>query len=112
MNGGFYSAYLIKGLQISKYTSISAVKGNPQTGNIEEINEVSDSMNKFDIGMIAGTGLSYPINNQLKISIEGSMHLGLIEIDNKDLKNRNTSRYNRSYNLLIGCSYTLKNKKK
>jgi len=115
VNSGLYMSYLLRGKHHveSTYETINPGKGNIQRyENNEEID--LENTNRFDLGPLAGGGLSYPISNQLRISIEGSVHLGLIDMNkNLDLKNyKHYSRHNYSYNLLIGCSYKLQENKK
>ena len=78
----------------------------PDTTYISEID--IEGYNRLDVGFILGGG-SYPIHPKLRIYIEGSMHLGLIDLN----KNSDYSFYDNlsyqylSYNILLGCSYNL-----
>ena len=101
LNAGIYSSYLIKIIEevSTKGTNIDTFVINQLTANTVY------GYQRFDFGLILGSGFSYELNNKIHFTFDANMEYGLIEISR--LKNSN-QRYNIGYNFQLVCSYRLK----
>jgi len=114
LNSGFYTAYCIQSVdkligppEFLDFLSVSGGSYHRDDGN-GLLNQ--ENYNKLDFGFVLGGGGAYSLNKYLKLSFETSLHLGLKSLnkdwfaeDFSDLKSRN-----RSFNLLLGFSYSFK----
>ena len=118
INTGFYTSYLLDVIEITEYsnidTTIRVVVGDniiveeqdKNKGNPQRYTDPIEGYSRLDLGFIVGGGVSYIINNRIRLSFESNLEYGLI---NKYTHNISTplSHYNIDYNFLFGCSYIL-----
>jgi hypothetical protein len=116
INTGFYTSYLLDVIEITEYSNIDTTirvvvgdniiveqqdnnKGNPQRST-----DPIDGYNRLDFGFVVGGGVSYIINDKIRLSFESNLEYGLI---NKYIQENSFTHYNIAYNFLFGCSYIL-----
>ena len=120
INTGFYSSYLIDVIQITEYSNIDTTirifvgdniiveqqdkKGNLQRG---ENTDPFEGYNRLDLGLVVGGGVSYIINDRIRLSFESNLEYGLINKINKSIQENPFTNYNIAYNFLFSCSYIL-----
>ena len=116
INTGFYASYLLDMIEITEYSNIDTTirvvlgdniiveeqdknKGNPQRDT-----DPIEGYSRLDLGFIVGGGVSYIINDRIRLSFESNLEYGLI---NKYIQESPFTNYNIAYNFLFGCSYIL-----
>ena len=100
LNAGIYSSYLIKIIQ-----EVSAKGTNIDFFEINQLNRNHNEHQRFDFGLILGSGFSYALNNKIHFTFDTNLEYGLIKTSR--LKN-SKPKYNIGYNFQLGCSYRLK----
>jgi len=111
INTGFYTSYLLKTMEEQRgdglaYTFRDYVNPNYQTVVNENKGGVSkslDGLNRIDFGLVFGGGISYTINERIRLLLDFYTELGLV--NGVGIRKSAFSQYNISYNLLSGCSY-------
>tara|TARA_Y100000589_G_scaffold309927_1_gene327849 strand:- start:492 stop:1469 length:978 start_codon:yes stop_codon:yes gene_type:complete len=118
INTGFYTSYLLDVIEIIEQSYIDTTirvvlgdniiveeqdknKGNPQRTDTDPI----DGYNRLDFGLVLGVGVSYIINDKIRLSFESNLEYGLINKYKEDYSFY--AHYNIAYNFLFGCSYIL-----
>jgi hypothetical protein len=116
INTGFYASYLLDVIEITEYsnidTTIRVVLGDniiveeqdQNKGNPQRYTDPIEGYSRFDLGFIVGGGVSYIINDRIRLSFESNLEYGLI---NKYIQDNPFTNYNIAYNFLFGCSYIL-----
>ena len=116
INTGFYASYLLDVIEITEYsnidTTIRVVLGDniiveeqdKNKGNARIDTDPIEGYSRLDLGFIVGGGVSYIINDRIRLSFESNLEYGLI---NKFIQENPFTNYNIAYNFLFGCSYIL-----
>ena len=65
-----------------------------------------DIFNKLDVGFVSGIGVSQPVSNALKLSIELRNNLGLLAVNDYVIIGNDDFKFN-SLNALLSASYSL-----
>ena len=116
INTGFYASYLLDVIEITEYsnidTTIRVVVGDniiveqqdKNKGNPQRYTDPIEGYSRLDLGFIVGGGVSYIINDRIRLSFESNLEYGLI---NKYIQENRFTNYNIAYNFLFGCSYIL-----
>jgi len=116
INTGFYTSYLLDVIEITEYSNIDTTirvlvgdniiveeqdknKGNPQ----RETDPI-EGYSRLDLGFIVGGGVSYIINDRIRLSFESNLDYSLI---NMYIQDNPFTNYNIAFNFLFGCSYIL-----
>lgn len=79
------------------------------TGFPGETTDDTHNFKRFDIGMSAGIGGGFPVNDRFMITIEARYNLGLYNVSKVPLSN-NGSILTNSTNLIIGVAYCFGNR--
>jgi hypothetical protein len=116
INTGFYASYLLDVIEIIEYsnidTTIRVVLGDniiveeqdKNKGNPRRYTDPIEGYSRLDLGFIVGGGVSYIVNDRIRLSFESNLEYGLI---NKYIQDNPFTNYNIAYNFLFGCSYIL-----
>ena len=116
INTGFYTSYLLDVIEITEYsnidTTIRVVLGDniiveeqgKNKGNPRRDTDPIEGYKRLDLGFIVGGGISYIINDRIRLSFESNLEYGIIS---KSSHENTFSNYNIAYNFLFGCSYIL-----
>jgi hypothetical protein len=118
INTGFYASYLLDVIEITEYsnniedfsdrivlgenlssTVLYMAEDNPQRDT-----DPIEGYSRLDLGFIVGGGVSYIVNDRIRLSFESNLEYGLI---NKYIQDNPFTNYNIAYNFLFGCSYNL-----
>ena len=123
---GFYSAYLTnQNLEIehkdygvlrkseshSYHSANFSNMSNLFSDNTYSYSNIYDlnTINRFDFGGILGIGLSYPINDELKVLFDCSAYFGITDFYNDKVweGSENRKSKNQSYTAILGLTYNL-----
>jgi hypothetical protein len=97
VNLGPYAGYALKQISKTEY---------PQAYTIET--DDSKSMKQTDFGISAGSGIAFPVDSKLDLSLEIRNNLGLVNISKVQVVENESIKTN-TLNLLIGLSYKIGN---
>jgi hypothetical protein len=93
VNGGPYLGYLVKQQDVSNLP------------NFPMLTDANFTEKKIDLGISAGVGCSYPINELISITVEARNNLALISLnDGVNSNNNNSTNFN------LGITYHLRDK--
>jgi hypothetical protein len=94
-NAGPYFSYLLKQAVVSKGDQMKTLKQTDTQG-----------YKRFDMGITAGIGLSFPVCGIMNMNVELRNNTGLVNVSNRPMSYNGTLMHN-STNLLVGVSYRL-----
>lgn len=116
-NAGGYVGYWVSNRVKSANMNLLGVNHDPNNtvnsildpSNTEHTtnNSAFDSKrdNRFEVGLVAGTGLSYRVSNMVELQIEGRYYYSLTDIQKQYMKFL-SPRYNNTVTLQVGCMIT------
>jgi hypothetical protein len=94
-NAGPYFSYLLKQTVVSRGDQISTMRQADTEG-----------YKRFDMGITAGIGLSFPVCSTMNMNVEVRNNLGLVNTSDRPMADNGKIMHN-STNLLVGVSYRL-----
>lgn len=113
---GYWSSSRIKGTQIDTFAKVYELPDGAQTPSILDgepgysYNEkfIFDSRRdrRIELGVLAGTGVSYQLKPRYELFAEGRYYRGLTDQQKNYMLNQ-IPRYNDTYVIQVGCMYRL-----